>query len=352
MSEVPRGTNSLNSPWIQAGRLAFFALYAVTVLAALAWAFSNVRQIDPQNRAVVMHFGALDRIQNAGLLLAWPQPFEQVVLLPAADRVIERRVENLLRSPAAIQADRVATFATPISDALAGSGYLLTGDAGVVQLDVRVFYKVTDPYDFVLQGDHVLPALDRLVTRSAVALTAARDLDTILVARPELIGADNQAAERRERLRGDLVQGINRRLAELKANAQGIGIEVARVDVQSSLPEPAVGAFNAVLTASQQADKAVANARTDAEKITQTANELADRTLQVAHAQAGERLAKASADTATVMSLAQARQQGTDPQMLLRLYRERIPKILGQAGSVTTVDPKDDSRLIIQGASK
>jgi regulator of protease activity HflC (stomatin/prohibitin superfamily) len=163
-----------------------------------------------------------------------------------------------------------------------------------------------------------------------------------------LIGADNQAAERRERLRGDLVQGINKRLAELKASGQGIGIEVARVDVQSSLPDPAVSAFNAVLTASQQADKAVANARTDAEKLTQTANEQADRTLQVAHAQAGERLAKASADTATVSSLASS----TDPQMLLRLYRERMPKILGQAGSVTTVDPKDDSRLIIQGASK
>jgi regulator of protease activity HflC (stomatin/prohibitin superfamily) len=328
--------------------LAFFALYAVTVLAALAWGFSNVRQIDPQSRAVVLHFGALDRIQNAGLLLAWPQPFEQVILLPAADRVIERRVENLLRSDEALKADRVASFAVPLSDALAGSGYLLTGDAGVVQLDVRVFYKVSDPYDFVLQADHVLPALDRLVTRSAVALTAARDLDTILVARPELIGADNQAAERRERLRGDLVQGINKRLAELKASGQGIGIEVARVDVQSSLPDPAVSAFNAVLTASQQADKAVANARTDAEKLTQSANEQADRTLQVAHAQAGERLAKASADTATVSSLASS----TDPQMLLRLYRERMPKILGQAGSVTTVDPKDDSRLIIQGASK
>ncbi|WP_426203456.1 protease modulator HflK [Pseudomonas sp. TWP3-1] len=352
MSEVPRGTNSLNSPWIQAGRLAFWALYAVTILAALAWAFSNVRQIDPQNRAVVLHFGALDRIQNAGLLLAWPQPFEQVVLLPAADRVIERRVENLLRSDVALQADRVATFATPLSDALAGSGYLLTGDAGVVELDVRVFYKVTDPYDFVLQSDHVLPALDRLVTRSALALTAARDLDTILVARPELIGSDSQAAERRERLRGDLVQGINKRLAELKASGQGIGIEVARVDVQSSLPEAAISAFNAVLTASQQADKAVANARTEAEKATQSANERADRTLQVAHAQAGERLAQASADTATVLGLAKAQQQGTDPQMLLRLYRERMPKILGQAGSVTTVNPKDDSRLIIQGASK
>ena len=239
---------SPDSPWIQAGRLTFLALYAVTVLAALAWAFSNVRQIDPQNRAVVLHFGALDRIQNAGLLLAWPQPFEQVVLLPAADRVIERRVENLLRSDAALQADRVASFATPLSDALAGSGYLLTGDAGVVQLDVRVFYKVTEPYAFVLQGDHVLPALDRLVTRSAVALTAARDLDTILVARPELIGSDNGAAERRERLRGDLVQGINKRLAELAASGLGLGIEATRVDVQSSLPGPAVNAFNAVLT--------------------------------------------------------------------------------------------------------
>ncbi len=352
MNSVPRGTNQLDSPWIQAGRLAFIALYAVTVLAALAWALSNVRQIDPQDRAMVLHFGALARVQNAGLLLAWPRPFEQVVLLPAADRVLERRIEGLLRSEEAVKGDRVATLATPLNDALAGSGYLLTGDAGVVQLDVRVFYKVDDPYAYVLQGEHVLPALDRLVTRSAVSLAGARDLDTILVARPELLGNDHQAAEQRERLRGDLLQSINRRLSDLAASGQGIGVQVTRVDVQSSLPEPAVGAFNAVLTASQQADKEVANARTEAEKLTQNANQQADRTLQVAHAQASERLALARAQTATVQSLAQAQRNGTDPQMLLRIYRERLPQILGQAGSVTTVDPQDDARLIIQGAEQ
>jgi len=181
-----------------------------------------------------------------------------------------------------------------------------------------------------------------------VALTAARDLDTILVARPELVGADSQSAERRERLRGDLVQGINQRLKELTATGAGLGVEVARVDVQSSLPTAAVNAFNAVLTASQQADQAVANARTDAEKLNQTANQQADRTVQVAHAQASERLAKAQTDTATVTGLAQS----SDPGLLQRIYRERVPKILGQAGSVTTVNPKDDSRLIIQGADK
>ncbi|MCF7531627.1 SPFH domain-containing protein [Pseudomonas petrae] len=342
----------VNSPWLQASRLAFLGLYVVTLLAALGWAVSNVREIDPQNRAVVFRFGELDRVQNAGLLLAWPQPFEQVVLLPSADRVIERHVETLLRSPTALAADKITSFATPMSDALAGSGYLLTGDAGVVQLDVTAYYKVTDPRAFVLQGEHVLPALDRLVNRSAVSLTAARDLDTILVARPELVGSDSQSAERRERLRGDLVQGINTRLGELTTTGVGLGVEIVRVDVQSSLPAAAVNAFNAVLTASQQADQAVANARTDAEKLNQTANQQADRTLQVAHAQASERLAKAQTDTAAVTGLAQSIQNNSDPGLLLRIYRERVPAILKQAGSVTTVDPRDDSRLIIQGADK
>lgn len=342
----------VNSPWLQASRLAFLGLYVVTLLAALGWAVSNVREIDPQNRAVVFRLGELDRVQNAGLLLAWPQPFEQVVLLPSADRVIERHVETLLRSPTALAADKITSFATPMSDALAGSGYLLTGDAGVVQLDVTAYYKVTDPREFVLQGEHVLPALDRLVNRSAVSLTAARDLDTILVARPELVGSDSQSAERRERLRGDLVQGINTRLGELTATGVGLGVEVVRVDVQSSLPAAAVNAFNAVLTASQQAEQAVANARTDAEKLNQTANQQADRTLQVAHAQASERLAKAQTDTAAVTGLAMSIQNKSDPGLLLRIYRERVPAILKQAGSVTTVDPRDDSRLIIQGADK
>jgi regulator of protease activity HflC (stomatin/prohibitin superfamily) len=349
---VPVERPVTRSPWLQASRLAFLGLYAVTLLAALGWAVSNVREINPQDRAVVFRFGELDRVQNAGLLLAWPQPFEQVVLLPSADRVIERHVETLLRSPTASAADKVTSFATPMSDALAGSGYLLTGDAGVVQLDVTAYYKVTDPRAFVLQGEHVLPALDRLVNRSAVSLTAARDLDTILVARPELMGSDSQSAERRERLRGDLVQGINTRLAELTATQVGLGVEVVRVDVQSSLPAAAVNAFNAVLTASQQADQAVANARTDAEKLNQTANQRADRVLQVAHAQASERLAKAQTDTAAVTGLAQSIQNKSDPGLLLRIYRERVPVILKQAGSVTTVDPRDDSRLIIQGADK
>jgi regulator of protease activity HflC (stomatin/prohibitin superfamily) len=267
------------------------------VLAAVGWATSNIREIAPQNRAVVLRLGALNRVQESGLLWALPAPFESVLLVPDAATVLERRINGLLRSPAA-QAGEADAAAE--SDTLAGSGYLLTADASVVQLDIRVFFRVTDPFAYVLQEEHVLPALDRLVTRSAVVICASRDLDSILVARPELVASDNGVAERRERLRADLVKSINASLGSLTSKGTGLGIEIDRADVQSALPAKAVSAFDEVLTASQQAEQAIASAQNDAEKDRQAADQQADRIVQVAEAQSSERLAKARADTATV----------------------------------------------------
>ncbi|MBH8703385.1 protease modulator HflK, partial [Pseudomonas aeruginosa] len=52
----------------------------------------------------------------------------------------------------------------------------------------------------------------------------------------------------------------------------------------------------------------------------------------------------------TASRVARARGRGaTDPGLLWRLYRERVPAILGKAGSVGSVDPRDDGRLILQG---
>lgn len=334
--------------WQQATRLAFIGLYTVTLLAGLAWLLGNVRQVAPQDRAVVTRFGAIERVAGAGLLLAWPQPFEQVAMVPGPERVLQWQVQGLRRDPAAGDAQRQATLLSPATDAVAGAGYLLTGDAGIVQLDLQVFYRVTDPRAWVLQGEHVLPALDRLVTRSALALAAARDLDTILVARPESLAQGSAAAEQRERLRADLVQGANRRLQALAEGGLGLGVEVERIDVQTRLPADAVSAFNAVLTATQQADKAVASARNDAQKTLQAATQKADRLLQDAHATASEAVAKAQTDTAAINGLAHS----TDPGLALRLYRERLPAILGNAASVTTVNPQDDAQLIVPGAEQ
>jgi regulator of protease activity HflC (stomatin/prohibitin superfamily) len=354
MSEATRAHSIQRSPWLQAGQVAFIALYAVTLFVAIRWGCSNVRQIEATNSAVVVRMGALNRVQHAGLLWAWPQPFEHVELLPAPETVIEHHVQTLLRVKEAVQGELSSADdeeAQRLDDSLAGSGYLLTGDNGVVQMDVRVFYRVTAPFEYLLQRAHLAPALERVVARTAVVVCAARDLDTILVARPELMDTQENVAEQRERLRGDLSREVNARLAALRAAGVGLGIEVARVDVQSKLPNPAVGAFNTVLTASQMVDKNLAEARSDAQWVVQNATQAADRILQVAAANASERLAKAQTETAAVQQLAESMQNKVDPGLSMRVYRERMSAILAKAGSVTMIDPNDDSRLILPGAT-
>ncbi len=345
----------LSSPWIQASRLAFIAFYICTVLAALRWLTSNVMEVSAGQRAVVLHMGAVVHEQASGLLWAWPTPIDQVVLVQSAETVIEHHVQGLVRSQAALNADAMAyddDEGEPVGDALAGSGYLLTGDGAIVRLDVRVFYKVSDPHAYVVQYPHLLPALDRLVTRSALAVCAARDLDRILVARPELIASNQGDAVQRELLRKELVEQINRALAELERKGTGLGVNVLRVDVQSTLPQDSLTAFNSVLTAGQGAEQELADARSDAARITQLATQQADRSLQVARAKASERIAKAQADTAAVNSLASSLQNRTEPDLLMRVYRERIPLILKNAGSIVTLEPNSDTRLILSGTDK
>ncbi|STW99092.1 Uncharacterised protein [Kluyvera ascorbata] len=54
-------------------------------------------------------------------------------------------------------------------------------------------------------------------------------------------------------------------------------------------------------------------------------------------------------DTQTITQLADARRAGLDGGLLQRIWRDKVTRILAQAGQVITVAPGDDSRLILQG---
>jgi hypothetical protein len=51
-----------------------------------------------------------------------------------------------------------------------------------------------------------------------------------------------------------------------------------------------------------------------------------------------------------VTALESGMDKATRPALLDRLYRDRIAAILQQAGSLSTVDPKSVSRVILPGA--
>ena len=333
------------TPWGQSYRIAFFALYGTALLAAAAWLLSCVYQVAPDSRAVVFQFGKPVRVAGAGLLFAWPHPVGRVERVPAPERIMERQVMMLHR-------DRQLALINSwdrIGDAGAGAGYLLTGDEGVVQLDVRVFWRVSDPVRFAIQRQHIDPLIDRLTERAAAVVSMERSMDAILVARPETPQNDRHSAEERIRLRSDVKLKMQQSLAQMAAAGSDPGIAIERVDITSSLPDNAVSAFNAVLTASQQADRTIAAARTAATLRLQQARQQADRLIQQAQADSQETLAKASTDTQTILQLAQARRDGADGGLLQRLWRDKVTRILASAGQVITVAPGDESRLILQG---
>lgn len=337
--------SQISTPWGQSYRLAFFALYAAAIIAACAWLFSSIYQIAPDSRAVVYRFGKPVRVEGAGLLFAWPYPIERVERVPGSERILERDVLALQREQ---QLSQINSWDRD-NDAGAGAGYLLTGDAGVVQLNVRVFWRVDDPVQFALQRPHIEPLIDRLAERAAAVVCVGRDLDSILVTRPETLQNDSRAAQQRIQLRSDFKQAMAQSLTRLAAGGNDPGIRIERVDITSSLPENAVAAFNAVLAAGQQAEQAVASARTAAALRTQQAQQQADRTLGQAQARGQEIVAQANVDTRTIVQLAQARHDGTDGGLLQRVWRDKVTHILAQAGQVITVAPGDDSRLILQG---
>lgn len=348
--------------WAQSARIAFRFLFGAVGLIALGWTVSNIRQVQPDHWAVVLRFGNIVRQHGAGLLIAWPRPIEEVLILPSADQQIEMRITRFdgdaegstdkkppVTQAAEVTQDAIAGFAMSDNPRL-NTGFLLTGNSSVVHLQATLFYQISDPAVYVIAAEHVPPALERLFIASAVALCAGRDLDTILVARPELNpnGEGNFRASR-EQLRSDLMRAVNRRLEDLAEQGSGLGVTVSRVDLMPAIPSGAKQEFDRVLVVTQAAEAAIADARTRAELVAQTANQETDSIITEATAAAKERVADAVSHTATIDALADQMPEVSRQTLFNRIYFARVGALLSRMGVVETFDGESANHIILPG---
>jgi len=359
MAEAPEaGGIESQSAWEQAAERSFAFLFVLVAVLALGWGLSNCRQVPPDSRVIVLRFGTVVREAGAGLLLALPRPFEQLMVLPSADRQIEFKMSAFQTAPASPAFPPPQSTSSPVGtgafispDPRANAGMLLTGDMSVVHFAASLLYQITDAKAYVLASEHVAPALERVFSASAVAVVARRDLDTILVARPDRNAGSDAPRAGRERLRADLLAEVNRRLADLDRQGGSLGITVTRIDLVPSLPLEAKPAFDSVLLALQRAETAIAEAHTRAETRTQRANQDRDRLLTDAQAMAEERTTQAQERTAAISALA-LNSQGLSGAMLSnQLYQEKVGQLLGQAGRVFAADGAGGARLILPAGS-
>jgi modulator of FtsH protease HflK len=337
----------LPGPITQAVTIGFRAIYAATLLLAIVWLGSNVRQIGPDSRAVILHFGRIVRTQDAGLLLAWPRPIEQVRLLPGPERQLSQPVAAL----PAVEGIASATKDAADQPMPASAAPYLTGDGNVVLLDASLIYHITDPRAYILSEAHVAPALDRVFRAAATGVAAQWSLNEFLVAqqKDEDSDAGKAITAARAAVRDGLLRAVNAKLQELTSTGASLGVEVDRIDMTSWLPPEAKLAFDAVLTATQKADQQVAGARTDAERRRQGAQREADRLLRAAEATANERIVSASVDTAKIKAIENEETPQTRDGLLLRAYRIYLADIMGRIGSANLVGPNSGARFVLPG---
>jgi regulator of protease activity HflC (stomatin/prohibitin superfamily) len=330
-------------PIVQSIRVAFLLLRVFTIMLALGWATANMRPVPPGTQAVVLRFGRVVRVQQAGLVMALPLPLETVVKLPSAER---QMVLKIAASSARVPG--IVDDVTMPDEVPADAGLYLTGDGGVVLMDAAITWRIADAATYYVAADHVEPALRRIFLDAAVRVAAARQLDDFMAARPER-AADPDAQAARNAVRGDIVAAMNRQLDRLEQAGAGLGVDVTRADITALLPPSAKSSFDAVLDATQRAEQGLATARTDALRARQQADRDRDALLTNAHAAAEERLANARAATAAITALEARMDPASRPSMMDQVYRERIGTILNQAASTTAVDAKAVSRVIVPG---
>lgn len=347
MSDITAEDQRDVGAWGQAVALSFrFLLFAAVAIAG-GWLLSNVRQVPPDDQAVVVRFGTVARVHGPGLAFALPRPLETVTLIPASARQIGLKIERFQDGGSNDNSNRTMGFDINEKPRL-NSGFLLTGDSSVIHLEAQLFYQVSDPQAYMVSADHVRPALQRILIASAIDTIGSRDLDSILVARPENASKSKEAA-RRERLRADLVNAVNVRLRDLDGQGAPLGVTVNRIDLVPSIPRGAHDAFDSVLAVTQESERAIAASQTNKEIIAQKAASDSDSIKSSASAAAEENVSKATVATASITALGSANQDMSRNMQMSRLYYDRIGAILKKANRVQIVSGDSSSRNMSGG---
>jgi membrane protease subunit HflK len=267
----------------------------VPLLIGIWLVFSTFVLISEQQRGVVLRFGQFVRVLAPGPHLKLPWPIERV---------------------AKVNATQIKTFTQTVP--------VLTSDENIVNVDLNVQYRVTDPELYLFgtrDADEVLREASLSTVREMVGRS---DLDTVLGARNAL------AVAARTRLQASL-------------QAYRTGLAVTELNLPNARPPDEVKpAFDDVNSAQQDKDRVISEARAYAAKVVPEARGDAARIRATAEGERLSAIARATGDAQRFSLLVEQYKAAPDVTRK-RLWLETVQDVLG--GNRTIVG--GDSRQLI-----
>jgi len=296
---------------------------------AVLYALSGITVVRAGEVAIVLRWGRLVGATPAlqehgpGLLFALPRPIDQVVRVPVK-RISELPISTLAFTGEPRESededDQPAETTSDTLDPLT-TGYALTGDHNIVQVDLIARYRVRDAALWALYGPRAEDVLRVEVTAAMVRSLGEMGVDSVL-------------SDGRKTLVATAMARTQAGLDAVRA-----GLELSALELQRLGPPPALSSdFNAVQSAFIGAETAKNSALASAATDVPEAQMQVDAMLQSARATAAADLARAQGESDAFRAL--AREYHANPAVVReRLYRDAVERAISSAASVQWVPP-------------
>jgi membrane protease subunit HflK len=232
----------------------------LTAILVGGWLISGVYFLDEGEQAVVTRLGAYNRTAHPGAHWHLPPPFEARQIF----NVTGQRVDE-------VGCDRGGRCADP------EEGLMITGDRNIVDIHFRVYYNISNIYDFAFNVRDPVDS-DREAHQGAVRQVAESAMREVIGRRQleTIITTDRAAVEQEVR---QLMQAV--------LDDYRVGVRVNQVQLLNAAAPPAViEAFNDVINANQDAETAVNNANRDSARIVNEAEAYKGQTIREAQGEA------------------------------------------------------------------
>ena len=289
------GGNGSGASGNAGGMGAMLALAAILFLGYVI--FQSFYTVDEQERAVVLRFGEYNRTENPGLRFK----------VPLIDDVTKVRVTSVRTAES--------------------SGQMLTQDENLVTVDLQVQYRVGDAKSYVLNVRDSNQALAFATDSALRHEVGSSSLDDVLT-------------EGRAELAVRVEQRLQRFLEEY-----GTGLEIVRVNVESTQPPPAVqDAFREVQRAREDEQRVKEEAETYRNKVVPEARGQAQRMIEEANAYKQEVIERARGETSRFLEMLTVYQKA--PVVTReRMYLQALETVLSNSSKIL-VDTESSGNMM------
>ena len=279
----------------------------------LIWLASGFYQVQPNEEAIVLRFGAYNDTTAPGLHYHLPYPIETVRKV----NITQERSINL-----GIQETR------EMSSNTFTESHMLTGDENIVDINLTIVWRVENAKDYVFNmqnPDQTVKVAAQSVLREIVGQSQMMPI----------ISGDRGMVE------DETKEELQKVLDEF-----GAGIRIVRVKLQKAdPPKQVVDAFNEVQRAKADMERFKNEAEAYRNEILPKSRGEAAQRLQNAEAYKQAVVSKAKGEAERFLSVYDAYKNGKDVTTK-RLYIETMEKILGNSDTVIIDSGKNNNGVV------